>query len=258
MADDAGPSAAPAKWVRRRAVVHYSDKLAKRICKRVAAGELMYAVCREAGMPTPQSVGRWAKERPEFGEALAAARRLGGRPAHGGGGVWTYCAETAGEIFERLCEGESLTSIGRDPTMPSLSTIFNWRGRFAEFEEKVQLGMRIRAERFCDLGWELAEGATPETAYLTHVRLAQLRWTAGVMAPRVYRLKAAEPPAPRETLTVLMRRFEIEEDAETGARKVVAYCPNPLTGQAEREDAPGWRPPGDATFVPMPGGRGRR
>jgi len=244
MAEDAGPGGgAPAKWVRRREVVHWSAELGAAICERVAAGELLYAVCREAGMPTPQSVARWAKERPEFGEELRLARVCGGRPAQGGGGVWTYCKETADEVFDRLCEGESLTAIGRDPTMPSLSTLFYWRKRFAEFEGAVQVAMRIRAERFCDLGWELAMEATPETAYLTHVRLAQLRWTAGVMAPRHFRTKLAEPEKQPEVRTILFRHFQREEDPVTGEVKVVAYCPNPETGRMEREDTPGWRPP---------------
>ncbi|RAK60099.1 hypothetical protein DJ021_09915 [Phenylobacterium hankyongense] len=252
--------APPAGRVRRRRAprggragsVHWSAKVAKRICERVAAGELLYAVCREPGMPTPQSVRLWARDKPDFAEALALARRAGGRPSHSGGGVWSYCAETGEEIFERLCEGESLTAIGKDPTMPCLSTIFYWRRRIPAFEEQVQVAKRIQAERFCDLGWELATEATPETAYLTHVRLSQLRWTAGVMAPRVFRIKTVEPQTPPEPLTVLVRHFRIETDPATGEQKVVAYCPNPETGEVEREDAPGWRPPAGA--VRLPGG----
>ena len=253
MAEDDCPERSPARWVRRRGIVPYSDALAERLCARIAAGELFYAVCREPGMPTPQSVGRWARERPEFGEALRAARKAGGRPERGGG-VWSWCEDTADEIFERLCEGESLTAIGADPTMPSLSTIFYWRDRIPGFEGTVQLGMRIRAERFCDLGWELATEATPETAYLTHVRLTQLRWTAGVMAPRVFRPRTLEPEAPPQTpRRLLARHFKVEVDPETGRDKVVAYCPNPDTGEVEREDVPGWRQaPGT---LAMPGGR---
>ena len=52
-----------------------------------------------------------------------------------------------------------------------------------------------------------------------------------------------------------MRHFEVEVDKETGKRRTVAYCPNPLTGEVEREDTPGWRPPGDKDMIPMPGGR---
>ena len=240
--------ASPRRGRRPRAA--YCPELARRICERVAAGELLYAVCREPGMPTPQTVGVWSRKRADFGRALSQARRAGGRAVRGGG-VWRYCADTAEEIFERLCEGESLTAIGADPAMPCLSTIFHWRRRISEFDEAVQLAKRIQAERFCDLGWELARAATPETAYLTHVRLAQLRWTAGVLAPRTYRLKAQEPDAPRETLDVMVRRFEIETDPQTGARMVVAYRPNPQTGQLERENTPDWRPP---PGVSLPGG----
>jgi hypothetical protein len=108
------------------------------------------------------------------------------------------------------------------------------------------MGKAIQAERFCDLACELAAEATPQTAYLTHVRLTHLRWTAGVMAPKVFRLKPVEAPAERKELNVLMRRFEIEPDPERpGKNRVVAYCPNPETGEVEREDVPGWRePPG--------------
>jgi hypothetical protein len=244
-----GQAAAPA---RRKAYVRYSAELAKRLCERLASGELLYRICAEPDMPTPEAVAKWAKQKEDFHKALLIARKAGRRPAGTRGPAFTYCAELGEAIFERLCEGESLTKIGADPTMPSLSTIFNWRRRIPEFEKAVQAGKRIQAERFCDMGWEIAEAATPQTAYLTNVRLSQLRWMAGVMAPKLFRIKQVDSEFAREELTVLMRRFEIEVDPETGARKVVAWCPNPETGQVEREDAPDYRyPPG----IPMPGGR---
>ncbi len=257
-----GGGVRPGRRARTRESVRYSPELAQRICERVARGEVLYALCRARGMPTTQSVGRWARERADFAEALLAARRAGGRPVRAdgrsGGGVWSYCEEAADEIFARLCEGQSLTAIGRDPTMPCLSTLFYWRKWIPEFAEAVQLAKEIQAERFCDRACELAEAATPETAYLTQVRLTHLRWAAGVMAPRSYRIKTVEPVTPPRTVSILMRHFAVEVDEATGNKKVVAYCPNPLTGEAECEEAPGWRPPGDATMVPMPGGRGGR
>ena len=255
------------RWARVREIAPWSEALGRTICERVAGGEMLYPVLRERGMPTPQSVGRWVKERPEFGAELAEARRIGGRPVRGldsmgrvkaGGGVWSYCEEAADAVFERLCDGESLTSIGADPTMPSLATIFYWRRHFPDFETAMLQGQRISAERVCDTSLEMARSATPETAYLTHVRLTHMRWMAGVMAPRTYRLRSVEPEAPRKVQTTLMRRFEIEVDPQTGKRRVVAYCPNPLTGEVECEDTPGWRPPGDETVIPLPGGRGDR
>lgn len=240
------------KWTRVKETAPWSEAVAEAIVRRVAAGEVLYAVCRDAGMPTPQSVGRWAKDKPAFGEALAAARVDGGRPARGGGGVWTYCEATARAVYDRLCDGESLTAICRDPTMPCLSTVFYWRRAFPDFAETMRVAREIQAERFCEMSWELAAEASPETAYLTHVRLTHIRWMAGVMAPKAYRIKAVEPPGAKKTLDVLMRRFEIEPDPVTGKNKVVAYCPNPYTGEVECEDVPGWEPPPGT--VGMPGG----
>lgn len=239
-----------------RSRVRYSAKLVEALCARIEAGELFYRICREPGMPTPQSVRMWARARPEVREKLRAARVASGRPCGGGVSIWSQA--TADEVFERLCDGESLTAIGEDPTMPSLWTLFAWRRDRPQFDEAVRLGQRIFAERLADEGWEMALEADPKTAYLTFVRLAHLRWWAGVLAPRTFRAKAPETESPAEVQNVLFRKFEIEVDPVTGKDKVVAYCPNPFTGEVEREDVPGWRPPGGEETVPMPGGRGGR
>lgn len=246
----------PAKGSRRPAGVAYSAKVVKAICRRIAAGELFYRICREPGMPTPQSVRMWARRHPEVGAMLRAARVASGRTC--GGGVSTYDAAMADEVFARLCEGESLTAMAADPDMPSLSTLFAWRRAHAGFDETVRLGQRIFAERLADEGWEMALEADPQTAYLTFVRLAHLRWWAGVLAPRTYRAKPEAADLPPQVTNILMRKFEVETDPETGRDRVVAYCPNPFTGVVEREDAPGWRPPGGSETTPMPGGRGGR
>jgi len=232
--EGAAAARAPARrrYERGRDSVPWSKALASRICERLAAGELLYDICEEAGMPTPQSVGRWARERPKFGEQLAAARAAGGRQVRGGG-VWTYSEDLAAVIFERLCDGESLTAIGKDPAMPCLSTLYYWRRRVPGFAELLREAKEIQAERLCEAGWEMALGATPETAYLTDVRLKQLRWMAGTMAPRTYRIKQVEPEAPREVRTILVRRFGVGIDPETGEKRVVAYHPNPETGEVE-------------------------
>ena len=202
-------------------------------------------------MPTPQSVGRWARERPAFGEALAAARIEGGRPSKGGGGVWTYCRDVAEAICQRIAEGEALTSICDEYGMPCFSTVFSWARRFPEFAQMMRDAREAQATWYCDKGWGLAMEATPQTAYLTEVRLKQLRWMAGCMAPRVYGAKRVEPEAARETLTVLVRTFTTETDPATGLRKVVSLCPNPVTGQMERTDVEGWKPtPPDAVVIP--------
>lgn len=258
MAEDLGPAVAltrgrgGGKGRKHRKHVRYSPELAVRLCRRLARGELLHHIGRSRGMPTPEAVAKWAREKPDFREALLAARRAGGRPAGTRGPAFTFSEEVADEIFERLCEGESLTRIGRDPTMPSLSTIFKWRRRIPGFEETVELGMRIRAEVLADDGAEKAEAATPETAYLLNVQLTHRRWHVGVLAPRAFRVKMAEPARGPEVAKLLFRHFGVEVDPETGAKKVVAWCPNPETGQVEREDTPGWRPP--KGYGMLPGG----
>ncbi len=87
-----------------------------------------------------------------------------------------YCAATAEEVVARVSEGEMLTSITTDPMMPSLRTVMRWRADYPEFAEDLRLAREGLAERFSDLGWKMAMEATPETAFLTQVRLKQLRW----------------------------------------------------------------------------------
>jgi hypothetical protein len=239
----------------RRVYVRWSDAVAERLLARLAAGEFLYRIARDDGMPTPEAVAKWAKERPAFGERLRAARAEGGRPEGARGPVSTFCTGIAAEICERVCEGESLTRIGADPTMPSLSTIQAWRRANGVFDEEVRQAKEVMGERFCDVGWALAEAATPETAYLTHVKLTHARWMAGVMAPRVARLKPMEPEKPRQMRTILFRHFKVEVDEATGEKKVVSYCPNPITGQVEREDTPGWTQSGDRFTASLPGNR---
>lgn len=220
---------APAKV--RKVPTKWSQALGDALCARLAGGELLYVVLREDGMPTPEAVAKWAKARPAFGKALWEARRAGGRPAGARGPVFTYREDVAAEIFERLCEGESLTAIGRDPTMPSLKTLFYWREHIDGFDDLVMLGKRIQAERYCDEGMEIARAATPGTAYATHVLLAQLRWTAGVMAPRVFRTKPVEPPGEARRIDLIMTRYSAEAHPETGQRHMVTWSCDPETGE---------------------------
>jgi hypothetical protein len=219
-----------------KAPVGWSPELGAEICRRVAAGALLHPLCREPGMPTTQAVEGWIVRYPEFGAALRAARAASGRPAGTRGQPFSYCEAVAEAIFERLCGGESLTSITRDRAMPSMSTVRYWRAHVAGFDDLVREGMAARADWFCDHGWELAEAATPETAYLTQVRLGHLRWMAGVMAPRVYRLKAAEPAkeAP-PAQTILVRRFERDVDPATGQARTVSLTIDHEGGRVVKE-----------------------
>lgn len=249
MEDGRDGASAPAP---RKTDVRWSEALGRRICERVAGGELLCQVLRDAGMPTQQAVAKWEKEKPAFRRALFAARAAGGRPKGSRGPAFTYNEGVAREICERLCEGETLLSICRDPTMPSRSTVNYWRRQFQGFADEMRRAREIQAEHFCDLALEMAAEATPQTAYLTHVRLNQLRWTAGVLSPRQFRAKLAEPIVPVEENRVLWRHFKTVPDEVTGKLKVVTYWPNPDTGRLERGDYPGYEPPPHAYSLAGP------
>lgn len=92
----------------------------------------------------------------------------------------------------------------------------------------------------------MALAATPETAYLTHVQLGHLRWTAATKSPRTYgRMKPVEPPAEPEVQLICFRHFKIEEHPETGQHRVVSYCPDADTMRPERDDVGPWTDPVD-------------
>jgi hypothetical protein len=210
-----------------RGYARFSAVLARAICLRVMAGESQVAICAEAGMPSRNTLARWAKERPRFGRILARARALGGRL---GTGTTTYCPVVAQEIAARVSEGEFLTHVCRDPAMPSIATVNYWRRQNPEFAAAIRVARESQAEGFCALGWEMATGATAETAYLTRVQLGQLRWTAAALAPRTFgRIKPAEPPPEPKTTAILFRHFQLETHPKTGQQRVVGYTPDPTS-----------------------------
>jgi transposase-like protein len=249
----------PAEAGRRRSPVRYTAGLAKAICARVAEGEFLAEVCREAGMPNRTAIYRWLARCPRFAARLEAARRTwamservrerthgpqGSRMGQGS----SYSAAVADEIFERMCEGESVMGICRDPAMPGFSTVYRWRRAFPDFAEAMRVAREVQAEFYCDRGMEIADAVTPETAHATRVRLAQLRWTAGVMAParfgRMKPLDVEQPPEPPQAYYV--RHFRVEVRPEDGATRVVAFRPDLATGEVIREtpeDAPWNAPP---------------
>src|SRR3954471_18390830 len=55
----------------------YTPQLAERICKRIAEGESLRAICRDPGMPTEGAVRAWARDnRDEFRSRYRLAREL--------------------------------------------------------------------------------------------------------------------------------------------------------------------------------------
>jgi hypothetical protein len=205
MTDETEPGGEPGT----RGYVRYTAALGRAICERVASGETEAAICRDAGMPNRATLQRWAQSLPVFAAELARARAVGGRRVYNGRTL-EYDAAVAQAFYERICEGESVKGICADPQMPSFATYYRWRKLVPAFAALMREARDILADRFCDLGWEIAEAITPETAYATHVKLGQLRWTAGMLAPTRYgRTKPVELVADGadRDFVVVVKRF---------------------------------------------------
>jgi hypothetical protein len=235
----AGAVAAP-----QRGYVRFSATLAREVCRRTAAGDRQADICAEPGMPSVATLWRWSRQRADFARIYGRARALGGRGVNGR--PPSFCPVAANEIVARVSEGEMLAAICADAHLPSLSTVYRWQGAQPEFAEALRVAREALAERFSAAGWKMAMEATPETAFLTQVRLKQLRWMTAVLGPRTHgKLKATEPPAPPEVTSVCYRHFEIEVHPETGQRRVIAWRPDPDTMKPVLEPSGPWLDPVD-------------
>lgn len=56
----------------------YTPELDAEICERLANGETLRAICRDAHMPSWVTVYNWRKANPEFSQRFTLARELGG------------------------------------------------------------------------------------------------------------------------------------------------------------------------------------
>ncbi len=122
-------------------------------------------------------------------------RRGRGRPTR-------YTTDTASTICSRLAGGESLRSICRDDTMPSLSTVMGWLfdGEHEEFSQQYARAREVQAEVLAD---ELADIADDRSNDFTkdkdgkavvdheHIQRSRLRvdtrkWIASKLLPKRY------------------------------------------------------------------------
>lgn len=78
-----------ADGVRRNA--RYSGALARKICARLAQGEVWHVMCRDRGMPSYTTFYEWKKRHPDFAAAVLAAQEAAA----------DYCADRALEVAQR-------------------------------------------------------------------------------------------------------------------------------------------------------------
>ena len=200
----------------------YTPAVGAAICARVAAGESLSAVCREAAMPAYGTVWRWARRHEDFAAQLAAAQGAARRavrarqanvlaqamarfaPLGRTGRPCGYSQALAQAVCLRIAHGEGLSSICADPEMPCVATLFGWLRRYRAFEEMYVRARAMQAHLKFDLAWEVACAATPENAQVSRLQVAVIRWHAAKLAPKVF---AENLPVPEEPLTVHVRTW---------------------------------------------------
>lgn len=152
---------------------------------------------------------------------------LGGRPT-------TYNEETATLICARMSEGESLRSICRDPSMPALSTVFLWIGKFPQFSEQYKLAMAARADAMFEELFDIADDGQNDWMEIQdkdgdcvgwklngeHVQRSRLRidtrkWALSKMMPKKYgdKTEAVEVNDDNE-ITINVVRVSKEKNAD--------------------------------------------
>ena len=193
----------------------YDVRLGAAICRRLAAGESLRAICRhDPEMPTEKTVWNWARAHAEFrlmkDHALGVARAAslaaqGARDAASRAAVrrqaWNagfdgYCQDVVDEILLRVMRGEGLSEVCRDPDLPCVGTAYNWMRRYPDFLDQYRraktLAPEIMLEEACeDLPW-LGERASWPTLRRT-VRAVDQR--AGRRALKRYAPPSAAGPA---------------------------------------------------------------
>lgn len=178
--------------------VRFSAPLAAEIVARVAGGESVAAVCREAGMPHRGTVAGWAEAHPEFEAALADAReaaRVAGRRrdlalagrTRDPRGLWcTYTRAVGRAICLRIAAGQTLPQICREPWAPHRTTVFNWARRVPEFADDYARARMIAVHRLCDEALEIGRATTPGTVKEDRARFRMICALTARIAPRKY------------------------------------------------------------------------
>jgi hypothetical protein len=183
-------------------------------------------------MPCANTVRSWAVAHPEFGETLRAAfrqariaRRLADRALAEARAampkqresrrVLAYTPELGEAICDRLAEGESLSSIVRDPAMPCYRTVMKWLSRVPEFEEMYIDARDAQADYLFDEARDVALAATPKGVWVSRLQFDVIRWQTARLAPRKYcerlvvagELAVQNAPPPQKKLIVELVKF---------------------------------------------------
>ena len=139
----------------------FTPQIAVRILNGLASGQGLRAICRGADMPTRPSVMRWLASRPDFARLAAEARAVGG--LSGPGRPSGHSADLIDQIYDRLCAGEPLRTLCRDPAMPARSTVHTWSRRHPATADALILARDIAQWAAAEQQWAAWQAQDPQS-----------------------------------------------------------------------------------------------
>ena len=167
----------------------YQKRTGAIILKRLAKGETLASICKDAHIPSRATVYKWLRDNPDFlasyqktqkgdtsfmspyahvrARALSAdtsekthskkthAETPRGRPSE-------FNEVVAGLIIEMLLEGHSMRSICQLEDMPSKATVFRWMQHNAQFRADYELAKQYDADWLIEEVKEIADDASKD------------------------------------------------------------------------------------------------
>jgi hypothetical protein len=182
--------------------LRYTPEIAEQVTDGLASGQTLAEICKDPGMPGTSTIARWvAEDRDGFAGRYRLARQIG----HGRTGQIPWTQELEDVILGELMRGRMLTDICRDPDMPSVMSVHNWRtqdrgGFAARYKQARDIGCETIADEVVDIADDRSQdwivrthkdGTTdafldPERISRTRTRLEARRWRLSKMQPRTY------------------------------------------------------------------------
>jgi hypothetical protein len=182
--------------------LRYTPEIAEQVTDALESGQTLAEICKEPGMPSTTTVARWvAEDRDGFAGRYRLARLIG----HGRTGQIPWTQELEDLILAELMRGRTLTDICRDPDMPNIQSVHNWRtqdrgGFAARYKQAREIGCETIADEMMDIADDRSQdwivrihkdGTTdaildPERIARARMRLDARRWRLSKVQPRTY------------------------------------------------------------------------
>ena len=155
------------------------EAMADRILVAVLRGAVLRKLRdSDAAFPCLAVVARWRRERPEWNRVLVLAMKIG-RLARG-----REAPELMEEIGKRIAMGASLRSLGAEPGMPSVGTLYAWVRRRPAFAAEVARACDWREEYLNDQMLDMSEHIGPRGLEATRREVRAMQWRVIQLAKR--------------------------------------------------------------------------